>query len=77
MKKVILYYDYFITLPSEIDRFWRTGSHSWASILFLANRYVALLGHLPLFYDILTPACKAEAGLKLFDLSVFSHSPFC
>jgi len=56
---VILYYDYFITLPSEIDRFWRTGSHSWASILFLANRYAALLGHLPLFYDILTPACKA------------------
>ena len=64
MKKVILYYDYFITLPSEIDHFWYAGPHSWASILFLANRYVALLGHLPLFYVIITPACKAAVGLN-------------
>ncbi len=74
MKKVILYYDHFITLPSEIDRFWCTGSHTWASIVFLANRYVALLGHLPLFYVIFTPPCKAAVRLNCSIFQYFSFS---
>ena len=62
--KVILYYDYFLTLPKEVEGYWRTRSHSWASIVFLANRYVALLGHLPLFYDFFGNPCKANVGLN-------------
>lgn len=46
----ILYYDYFLTFPKEVEVYWCAGSHTWASIVFLANRYVAVLGHLPLFY---------------------------
>ncbi len=75
MKKVILYYDYFITLPSEIDRFWCAGSHTWASTVFLANRYVALLGHLPLFYVIFAPACKAAVGLNCLIFRCFLILP--
>jgi len=82
---VILYYDHFITLPSEIDRFWCTGSHTWASIVFLANRYVALLGHLPFFYVIFTPPCKAAHlasvlasyhGVLILVLTVLTSSVF-
>jgi len=46
----ILYYDYFLTLSKEVNSFWRAGSHSWASILFLVNRYMALLGHVPILF---------------------------
>lgn len=44
----ILYYDYALTLPMEIDRFWATRSISWASGFFYLNRYLTLLGHIPL-----------------------------
>ena len=66
--KVILYYDYFLTLPKEIEGYWCVGSHTWASIVFLANRYVAVLGHLPLFYVILGSPCKASVGLNFLAL---------
>jgi hypothetical protein len=64
--KVILYYDYFLTLPKEVEGYWRAGSYTWASILFLANRYVAVLGHLPLFYVYLVnpQTCKTNVGLN-------------
>ena len=62
--KVILYYDYFLTLPKEVEGYWHTGSHSWASIMFLANRYVALLGHLPLFYGPFANPCTEKVGLN-------------
>jgi len=62
--KVILYHDYFLTLPKEVEFYWCAGSHTWASIVFLANRYVAVLGHLPLFYVILGNPCKTNVGLN-------------
>lgn len=58
---VLLYYDYFLTLPWEIDRFWHPGPHSWASIVFFANRYMALLGHVPFLYSVYAP-CKTVVG---------------
>jgi len=62
--KAILYYDYFLTLPMEVEGYWHTGSHSWASIMFLANRYVAFLGHLPLFYGPFANPCTEKVGLN-------------
>ncbi|KAI0788055.1 hypothetical protein C8Q74DRAFT_1196370, partial [Fomes fomentarius] len=38
----LLVYDYFLTLPAEVNLFWkrrRTG----AAVLFFANRYLSLL----------------------------------
>jgi hypothetical protein len=55
---VLLYYDYFLTLSDEVDRFWHPGPHSWASIIFFANRYIALLGHLPFVWSVYADPCK-------------------
>ena len=60
---VILYYDYLLTLPAEVDRFWRPRSHTWASTLFLVLRYVALLGHVPLFVPVFEDPCALTVSL--------------
>jgi hypothetical protein len=59
----ILYYDYLLTLPAEVDRFWRPRSHTCASTMFLALRYIALLGHIPLFLPIFADPCAHMVGL--------------
>ena len=76
-QKVILYYDYFLTLSKELNGYWCAGSHTWASILFLVNRYAAVLGHLPLFYVTLCDPCKIEVGLNLVGLPVSSYFALC
>ncbi|KDQ60376.1 hypothetical protein JAAARDRAFT_32772 [Jaapia argillacea MUCL 33604] len=43
---VVLYYDFILTFPSEIERFW-SGGFSWAALLFFINRYLSMLGHVP------------------------------
>lgn len=63
IETVILYYDYFLTLSKEVDRFWHPRPHSWASIMFFANRYIALLGHLPFLYRVYGDPCKVMVGL--------------
>lgn len=45
----IRYYDYAITLTSEIEYYWNPPSLSASFILFLVNRYVAVLGSIPVF----------------------------
>ena len=62
--KAILVFDYFLTLRGEIDGFWCAGSHTWASTVFLVNRYVAVLGHLPLFYIIFGSSCNSKVSLN-------------
>jgi hypothetical protein len=49
----------------EIDRYWCAGSHTWASALFLAIRYVALLGHVPLLYRIFGDPCEVMVSQNL------------
>ncbi|KAI0284581.1 hypothetical protein BGY98DRAFT_523784 [Russula aff. rugulosa BPL654] len=67
----ILFYDHFLTLPMEIDRYWCAGSHTWASALFLAIRYVALLGHVPLLYRIFGDPCEV---MRITPLMASYHS---
>jgi len=52
---VILYYDYFLTLPLEIERFWPQRTFSWASFFFYVNRYMALLGQIPIIISFFSP----------------------
>ena len=47
----ILYYDYLLTFQLEVDRLWSVGRYTWASVLFFVNRYLALLGHIPVIYE--------------------------
>jgi len=48
---VILYYDYVLTLPTEIRRFWTLQSFSWAAFFFFLNRYLAVLGRIPVVME--------------------------
>jgi len=48
---VILYYDYALTLSMEVERFWTFQSFTWASFLFFLNRYLSVVGHLPVFVE--------------------------
>jgi len=59
---VILYYDYVLTLPMEIERFWTLRSFSWAAFFFFLNRYLAVLGHI--FIILQTFWNTADLALK-------------
>ncbi|KAJ3994438.1 hypothetical protein F5050DRAFT_1774515 [Lentinula boryana] len=45
---VILIYDYLLTFDIEIERFWKRDTKRFASILFFINRYMTLLGNIPI-----------------------------
>jgi hypothetical protein len=47
----ILFYDYALTLPLEVDRFWNRKRLSWVSALFYVNRYTSLLAHIPVIAE--------------------------
>lgn len=51
----ILYYDYFLTIGVEIERFWKRTPWSLAAILFYLNRYVVLLGYIPIMVFFIAP----------------------
>ncbi|KAI0259170.1 hypothetical protein BC834DRAFT_974494 [Gloeopeniophorella convolvens] len=49
----ILYYDYIITLSAEIELFWPVKRRlTWPSALFLINRYLSILGHIPVALEM-------------------------
>ena len=62
IKVVLLYYDYLLTLPDEVDRLWHAGPRSWASIVFFINRYLALVGHVPFVWSVYADPCKTGVG---------------
>ncbi|KAF9220808.1 hypothetical protein BS17DRAFT_303322 [Gyrodon lividus] len=43
----ILLYDYVLTLEREVCLFWGRPRLSWAFGLFIVNRYITLLVHVP------------------------------
>ncbi|KAI0720946.1 hypothetical protein C8T65DRAFT_800688 [Cerioporus squamosus] len=43
----MLYYDYSLTLSMEIEYFWKRARFSLVSVLFVVNRYLGLLGSIP------------------------------
>ncbi|KAI0656193.1 hypothetical protein C8Q70DRAFT_921847 [Cubamyces menziesii] len=46
----ILWYDFVLTLPLEVERYWK-GGRSWASIFFFLNRYMTVLSHIPVVVE--------------------------
>jgi len=49
---VILYYDYGLTFRMEISAFWSPLQYDWGTTVFLLNRYITLLGHLPVVAEM-------------------------
>ncbi len=47
--KAILYFEFILTFPLEVERFWGRPS-GWASTLFYINRYTSFIFHLPVLY---------------------------
>ena len=47
--KALLYYDHIITFPQEYRKVWKRPL-SFINILFLANRYSAFFGYIPIMY---------------------------
>ncbi|KAJ7751542.1 hypothetical protein DFH07DRAFT_826351 [Mycena maculata] len=46
----ILFYEYLLTLDQEILTYWGTGL-TWATVLFYLNRYMSLVGSLPIVLE--------------------------
>jgi hypothetical protein len=68
----LLIYDYFLTLGSEIERFWKGRFYrglNWASFLFFANRYLTLLGYTPLALEISKQTDKGLPVRKSFEFN--------
>ncbi|RPD66288.1 hypothetical protein L227DRAFT_570179 [Lentinus tigrinus ALCF2SS1-6] len=47
----MLYYDYSLTLSTEIEHFWKRARFSLVSVLFVTNRYLGLLGSVPVVLE--------------------------
>ncbi|OCH89167.1 hypothetical protein OBBRIDRAFT_794523 [Obba rivulosa] len=47
----ILYYEYLATLSLEVKVYWKRGALSFAAILYTLNRYLALLGGVPIIFE--------------------------
>ncbi|KJA21530.1 hypothetical protein HYPSUDRAFT_67659 [Hypholoma sublateritium FD-334 SS-4] len=60
----LVVYDYYLTFAEEVDRFWMGGPLNWASGLFYLNRYVVLVGHIPVMVEFFwktTAASKMQS----------------
>ncbi|KAL1939000.1 hypothetical protein VTO73DRAFT_11153 [Trametes versicolor] len=46
----ILWYDFVLTIPIEVERYWK-GGRSWAAIFYFLNRYLSVLSHIPVVVE--------------------------
>ncbi|KZV68339.1 hypothetical protein PENSPDRAFT_19744 [Peniophora sp. CONT] len=50
---VILFYEYIATFEREVRVYWPPRNPlGWVSCVFLVNRYLSLLGHIPILYSV-------------------------
>ena len=53
----------------EIERFWIIRKFSWATFLFFANRYLAVVGYLPVVMEVYwTAPHNKSVGFIYFSL---------
>ncbi|TBU31207.1 hypothetical protein BD311DRAFT_752855 [Dichomitus squalens] len=57
----LLYYEYVLTFPLEVERYWHSA-WSCASVLFFLNRYLSIFGHIPVIVEFFgvfpQPVCR-------------------
>ena len=57
---VMLYYDYVLTLPREIEFLWPPhNSQGWFTLVFFLNRYIPIIGILPIAVSYFIPVNPA------------------
>lgn len=67
----IILYDYLLTFSIEVERFW-IPRKSMTSTLFFLNRYVGLLGYIPIAYQLLSsPTSEQVHTLYIPSLILF------
>ncbi|KAM5533279.1 hypothetical protein V8D89_013056 [Ganoderma adspersum] len=58
----LLYYDYALTFTDEVNYFWKSASLSLFSTFFVINRYLGLIGTIPIiveyFVDLPETSCR-------------------
>lgn len=59
----VLYYDYCLTFSAEAETFWKAFTVSWPSALFIVNRYVSLLGPIPILMENFGNTSQAVSDL--------------
>ncbi|KAJ8474740.1 hypothetical protein ONZ51_g7017 [Trametes cubensis] len=72
----ILWYDFVLTLPLEVERYWK-GGRSWASIFFFLNRYMTVLSHIPVvveFFATMPESCIVGVLLMLRTYALYNRS---
>lgn len=63
---VILYWDFIVTFSMEVERYWgRRFAFSWPTVCFLGCRYLALIGHIPVLFQIAQPVNNESLCPKL------------
>jgi len=67
----ILYYDYALTFHLEVNRFWKMRRLTWASSLFYLNRYLSLVGHIPVIVQYFLPPMGSQRFMTCMVLSSF------
>ncbi|KAH9916252.1 uncharacterized protein BXZ73DRAFT_105882 [Epithele typhae] len=68
----ILYYDYFLTFSLEVERFW-SRRFTLVSFAFFLNRYVLLLGHIPVIFEFF--GTNQSSSLSLVKIAQLSQTP--
>ncbi|KAF8591752.1 hypothetical protein K439DRAFT_1611030 [Ramaria rubella] len=60
---IVLYYDWILTLPMEINRFWKPNI-TGPTVLFFLNRYFPLISFIPTTIAYFTDTFSSEACAK-------------
>ena len=47
----ILIYDYCLTFVAEVERCWAVRRLNWALVFFYLNRYLTILGYIPIMLE--------------------------
>ena len=68
----ILYYDFALTLVSEIEFFWTSANWSIISVLFVVNRYFGLIGAIPLGFEYFGTASEHVSAVDIASSSLWS-----
>ncbi|KAG1831583.1 hypothetical protein EV424DRAFT_158201 [Suillus variegatus] len=68
----ILLYDHMATLPEEIMFIWRRPK-AMSAVLFLVNRYIAVLGNTLVLLSTFLPVSTERFQLCFFNINYFTH----